>query len=59
MPLGEVRLDLMVPSIEALWLEVHLAYCKPIFVGYSPPSASVQYVEELCSVLMTVTETGK
>lgn len=51
----------MVLSIEALWLEVHLAQCKQIFVGcvYRPPSASVQYVEELCSVLMKVTDNGK
>lgn len=51
----------MVPSIEALWLEVHLAYCKPILVGFvhRPPNANVQYVDELCSVLIKVTDTGK
>lgn len=48
----------MGPSIKTLWLEVHLADCKQIFVGcvYRPLSASVQYVEELCSVLIKVTD---
>ena len=58
---AKVRVDLMVSGIEALWLEVHLAHCKRFIVGcvYRPPSSSVQYVEELCSVLLNVTDTAK
>ena len=53
---AKVRVDLMVPGIEA-----HLAHCKQFIVGcvYRPPSSSVQYVDELCSVLLKVTDTAK
>ena len=56
-----VRSDLMVPGIEALWLEVHLAHCKQFLVGcvYRPPSSNVQYVEELCSMLIRVTDMAR
>lgn len=58
---AKVRSDLMSPGIEALWLEVHLAHCKQFLVGcvYRPPSSNVQYIEQLCSVLIKVTDMAK
>ena len=58
---ARVRSDLMVLGIEALWLEIHLAHCKPFVIGcvYRPPSSNVQYLEELCSMLIRVTDMAK
>ncbi len=55
---SKVTFDLMVPNIEAPWLEVRIAHHKPIITGcvYRLPSASVQYLEELCFVLIKVTD---
>lgn len=49
------RNDLRWQNIEALWI-VHLQHAKPILVGcvYRPPSAKIQYLDEICDMFDAV-----
>lgn len=49
----ETKHDLIIDDIEALWVVVHLPHTKPILIGccYRPPSANVNYLNKMCSVV--------
>ena len=48
-----LREELMLNTVEVLWLQVHLPHLKPILVGscYRPPSANSQYLDNMCEML--------
>lgn len=52
----KIRNDLMPNSVEALWLQVHLPFVKPVLIGccYRPPSANSAYLNELCEMIDNV-----
>ena len=45
----KIREDLMLNTVEVIWLQVHLPHLKPIIVGscYKPPSANSQYLDNV------------
>ena len=55
-PLIHVPDDLMLNTVEVIWLQVHLPHLKPILVGscYRPPSANNQYLYNMCQMLDNV-----
>lgn len=57
---AKIRHDLMPDGVEALWLQVHLPYVKPLLVGccYRPPSANSLYLSELCDMIDRVCDSG-
>ena len=48
----KLRDDLMLNTVEVIWLQVHLPHLKPIVVGscYGPPSANSQYLDNMCEM---------
>ena len=49
----KIREDLMLNTVEVIWLQVHLPHLNPILVGgcYRPPSANSQYLDNMCEML--------
>ena len=49
----KLRDDLMLNTVEVIWLQVHLPHLKPILVGscYRPPSANSQNLDNMCEML--------
>ena len=49
----KLRDDLMLNTVEIIWLQVHLPHLKPILEGscYRPPSANSQYLDNVCEML--------
>jgi hypothetical protein len=45
--------DVMLNTIDVIWLQVNLPHLKPILVGscYRPPSANSQYLDNMCEML--------
>ena len=56
----KVRMDLMVDDIEVIWLQINLPYVKPLLIGcvYRPPSAPMDYLDQLCLMLDKVCDLG-
>ena len=52
----KLRDNLMLNTVEVIWLQVHLPHLKPILVGswYRPPSANSQYLDNVCEMLYNV-----
>ena len=52
----KIREDLMLNTVDVLWLQVQLPHLKPILVGscYRPPSAYSQYLDNMCEMLDNV-----
>jgi hypothetical protein len=57
----KLRDDLMLYTVEVIWLQVHLPYLKPILVGsyYRPPSANSQYLNNVCEMLDNVCDINR
>ena len=49
----KLRDNLMLNTVEVIWLQIHLPHLKPIIVGscYIPPSANCQYLDNMCEML--------
>jgi hypothetical protein len=52
----KLREDLLLNTVEVIWLQVHLPHLKPIIVGscYRPPTANSQYLDNMCEMLEKV-----
>ena len=48
----KIREDLMLNTVEVMWLQVNLPHLKPILVGSCcrPPSANSQYLDNMCEI---------
>ena len=58
----KLRDDLMLNTVEVIWLQVHLPHLKLILVGSCcrPPTANCQYLDNMCEMLeMYVISTEK
>ena len=55
----KLRDDLMLNTVEVIWLQVHLPHLKSILVGscYRPPSA--KYLDNVCEMLDNVCDTNR
>ena len=55
------RNDIMVSDIEALLVQVHLPYSKPILIGccYRPPNAKIEYLEGMCDLIDKISDENK
>lgn len=55
---AKIRQDLMLSSIEILWLQVQFPHHKPMMIGccYRPPGSIVQYTDDKCHMLLNVTD---
>lgn len=56
----KVRSDLMAANIEVIWLQISLPHAKPLLIGcvYRPPSANMDYLNQLCLMLDEVCDLG-
>jgi hypothetical protein len=52
----KLRDDLMLNTVEVIWLQVHLPHLKTILVGscYTPPTANRLYLDNMCEMLDNV-----
>ena len=52
------RVDLDLPDIEAIWIQVHLPHLKPLLVCccYRPPTSDAAYLEKICTMLQNVSD---
>ena len=52
--------DLMAADIEVIWLQINLPHIKPLLIGcvYRPPSANVDYLNQMCLMLDQVCDLG-
>jgi hypothetical protein len=52
----KLRDDLMLNTVEVIWLQVHLPHLKPVLVGSCcrPPSANSHYLYNMCEMLDNV-----
>ena len=52
----KLRDDLMLNTVEVMWLQVHLPHLKSILVGscYRPSSANSQILDNMCELLDNV-----
>jgi hypothetical protein len=57
----KLREDLMLNTVEVIWLQVHLPHLKPILVGscYRPPSANSPYLDNVCEMLDNVCDINR
>ena len=57
----ELRLDIVLNTVEVIWLQVHLPQLKPILVRscYRPPSANSQYLDNMCEMLDNVCDINR
>ena len=57
----KLRYDLLLNTVEVIWLQVHLPYLKPILVGsyYRPRSANSQYLDNKCEMLDNVCDINR
>ena len=55
---AKIRNDLSRNGVEALWLQIHIPYSKPILICccYRPPCSNVDYLDNICSMLQIVTD---
>ena len=55
-----MRPDLMAADIEVIWLQMNLPHIKPVLIGcvYRPPSANVDYLNQMCLMLDQVFDLG-
>ena len=56
----KLRDDLMLNTVEVIWLQVHLPHIKPIPVGscYRPPTANRPYLD-MCEMLENVCDINR
>ena len=47
-------------DIEVIWLQINLPHIKPLLIGcvYRPPSANVDYLNQMCLMLDQVCDLG-
>ena len=59
--LVKLREDLMLNTVEVIWLEGHLPHLKPILVGscYRPPGANSPYLDNMCEMLDNVCDINR
>ena len=52
--------DLMAADIEVIWLQINLPHIKPVLIGcvYRPPSANVDYLNQMCLMLDQACDLG-
>ena len=57
----KIREDLMLNTVEVIWLQVNLPHLKPILVGscYRPPNANSQYLDDKCEMLDNVCDSNR
>ena len=53
--------DLMLNTVEVIWLQVNLPHLKPILAGscYRPLSANSQYLDTMCEMLDNVCDINR
>ena len=53
--------DLMLNSVEVIWLQIHLPHLKPIIVGncYKPTSTNSRYLDRICEMLDNICESNR
>ena len=56
----KIRNDLMIFDTETIWLQINIPHMNPILVGceYRKPSAKVDYLERMCTMLDKVCDLG-
>ena len=57
----KIREDLILNTVEVIWLQIHLSHLKPILVGscYRPPSTSSIWITCVKCLIMYVISTEK